>query len=180
MTASRPSTARAPRLAFTALVALFELAHLGWEQAHGGIVSHHLLADPTLPAIWNGWGLVLLPALAWIASARAFPFAARPWLPARSFAMGFGGAALAGIALSLAFSTGHEDAAGAVFLAVALAALAVRAYRPEVLLGFALGMAFTFGGILPLLIGGVLAAVSALAWFAVWPLLGRALASVRA
>lgn len=183
MDATAPTAARAiraPRIAFTALVALFEAAHLGWEQAHGGIVSHHLLNDPTMPALWNGWGLLLLPALAWIASAHAFPSATRPWAPERRFLLRLGAGLLAGTALSVAFSTGNEDAAGAVFLAVALAGLAVRAYRAEALLGFALGMAITFGGILPLLIGGVLAAVSAIAWFAAWPLLGRAVAALRA
>lgn len=180
MTAPAPHAAPAPRIAFTALVALFEAAHLAWEHLHGGIVSHHLLADPNLPAIWNGWGLLLLPALAWLASARLFGSTARPWRPRAPSAYGLAGAALAGIALSVAFGSGNADAAGAVFLAIAVVAIAVRAYRPELLLGFALGMAFTFGGILPLLIGGVLAAASAFAWLALWPVLRRAVSAVRA
>ncbi len=48
-------------------------------------------------------------------------------------------------------------------MAVAVVALFVRAYRPEYLLGFALGMALTFGGLLPVLIGGVVGLLSAAA-----------------
>lgn len=170
----------APRLAFTALVALAEAAHLAWEHAHGGIVSHHLLNDASLPALWNGWGLVLLPAMAWIASRRAFRASRARWIPDRGFLLHLGGGLLAGAALAAAFAFGGEEVAGVVFPGVVLAALVVRAYRIEYLLGFALGMAFTFGGVLPVLIGGCIALVSAVAWFGLWPLLGRVVAAVRA
>lgn len=168
-----------PRIVFTALVALAEALHLGWEHTHGGIVSHHLLNDPGLPALWNGWGLVLLPALAWIASRHAFGPGATRRMPDPLFLRRLGGALLAGLALSLAFMAGREDVAGAVLLAIALAALVVRAWRIEYLLGFALGMAYTFGGLLPVIIGGVIALVSALAWFAVRPLLRRGARALR-
>lgn len=174
-----PQSSIAPRLAFTGLVALAEAAHLAWEQAHGGIVSHHLLNDATLPALWNGWGLIVLPAIAWVASRRAFPAGAPRWMPRRAFLLRMGGALLAGVALSVAFAAGREHAAGALLLGIALASLAVRAYRVEYLLGFALGMAFVFGGLLPVLVGGAIALVSAAAWFGLWPLLRRAVAAVR-
>lgn len=179
---ARPDTRAptAPRLAFTALVALAEAVHLGWEHAHGGIVSHHLLNDASLPALWNGWGLVLLPAMAWMASRHAFRASGTRWIPERGFLLHLVGGLLAGLALAVAFSVGGEKAAGIVFPAIVLAALVVRAYRIEYLLGFALGMAFTFGGLLPVLIGGCIALVSIAAWFGLWPLLRRVAVAVRA
>ncbi|GAB2508648.1 hypothetical protein [Lysobacter humi (ex Lee et al. 2017)] len=165
-----PATPR--RAGFTLLVAALEAVHLGWEHTHGGIVSHHLLNDPTLPAIWNGWGLVLLPALAWMASRRLFGPNGRRG-PDGRVAAGLLGAALAGLALSAAFLAGREDLAGGVLVATAIAALVVRAYRVEYLLGFALGMTYTFGGILPVLIGSILALVSAASAFVLRPGLTR-------
>lgn len=172
-----PATPR--RAAFTLLVAALEALHLGWEHTHGGIVSHHLLNDPTLPAIWNGWGLVLLPALAWIASRRLFGPDGRRRRPEPRVVAGLLAAAVAGLALSAAFLAGREDLAGATLLLTALAALAVRAYRVEYLLGFALGMTWTFGGILPVLIGGVLALASAAAAFVLRPGLTRLMRALR-
>ena len=163
------------RLGFTVLVALAEAAHLLWEQLHGGIVSHHLLNDPTLPALWNGWGIVVLPVLAWVASSRAFDRTGTAWRLHRPFARRLLSALLAGLALSIAFEFGRENIAGMVLIGLLLSALAVRVYRVEYLLGFVLGMAVTFGALLPTLIGGCIALLSAVVWLGVWPLLARML-----
>ncbi|OHE83061.1 MAG: hypothetical protein A2579_02915 [Lysobacterales bacterium RIFOXYD1_FULL_69_11] len=152
-----------------------ETAHLAWEHLHGGIVSHHLLNDPTLPALWNGWGIVVLPVLAWVASSRAFQRTGTAWRLHRPFALRLLSALLAGLALSVAFAYGREDIAGMVLVGLLLSALAVRVYRVEYLLGFVLGMAFTFGALLPTLIGGCIALLSAAVWLGAWPLLRRAL-----
>ncbi len=167
------------RLGFTGAIALLEAAHLAWEHARGGIVSHHLLNDPALPALWNGWGLVLLPVLAWIASRHLFRPGGRGWRPHAPALSRLAAALGAGIALSVAFSLGREDAAGALFLAIALSAFAARVYRVEYLLGFVLGMALTFGALLPALIGGTIGLVSAIAWFGAYPLLTRVWSAAR-
>lgn len=160
----------AGRMTVTAVVALAEAAHLTWEWMHGGIVSHHLLGDPTLPALWNGWGLLVLPAIAWLASARLvnpgpLPHAGRAWQLDRPALRRLAGAMAAGIALSTAFTAGRSDVAGGLLLAIALSGLALRVYRIEYLLGFVLGMAWTFGALLPTLIGGAIALASAAVWF---------------
>ncbi len=169
-----PSRPLSARLGFTGLVVLAEAAHLAWEQLEGGIVSHDLLNDPALPSLWNGWGMVLLPALAWVASRRAFERTGRGWRMHPPLVLRLLCALAAGIALAAAFSAGREDLSGAIFLAVALSSLVARVYKPEYLLGFALGMALTFGGVLPMLIGGVIVLVSAIVWLGVYPLLRRA------
>lgn len=165
------------RLAFTAFVAFAEAAHLAIEHLHGGIARHHLLHDPTLPAVWNGWGLLLLPLLAWIASARAFRRPRTHWQLHRPFVMRACGALLMGGALSMAFSMGADGLAGVLFPGIALCGIALRAYRAEYVLGFVLGMAYTFGAVLPMVIGGGIALLSAVLWRVIVPLLGRAVAT---
>ena len=155
----------APRIAITALVAIAQAAHLAWEAAHGGIVSHHVLGDPSLPSLWNGWGLVVLPALAWIASLRLFRLSDRGWRPQPGALLRLAGAMAGGIALSVAFTAGRSDLAGYVLLALAVSAVAMRGYRVEYLLGFVLGMTWTFGALIPTIIGGAIAVASAVVWF---------------
>lgn len=156
------------RIAITAVVAVAEAAHLAWEAAHGGIVSHHLLGDPSMPALWNGWGLLVLPTIAWIASARLVRRSGRGWRLHSGTLLRLAGAIAGGIALSMAFTAGRSDLAGYVLLALAVSGVALRAYRVEYLLGFVLGMAWTFGALIPTIIGGAIAVASAMVWFGLW------------
>jgi hypothetical protein len=167
------------RVTFTAVVALAEAGHLAIEHLHGGIARHHLLNDPSLPAIWNGWGLLLLPLLAWFASARAFHRPRTRWRLQPRFMWRAGAAMLAGLALSVAFSTGATGVANALFPCIVLGGIALRGYRAEYVLGFVLGMAWTVGAVLPMLIGGCIALASAVLWRALVPGLGYAVARVR-
>ena len=167
---------RSWRAWLVAVVLLAELAHLVWEHLHGGIVSHHLLARPDLPAVWNGWGLVLLPALAWFVSGRVARRIARHAAPRRAERAAWLGSVIAaaiGAALSIAFVSGIEDAAFAVLVSALVLGLLLPAYRAECLLGFVLAMTFTFGAVLPLLIGGIVATVSAIAHLGLYALARR-------
>jgi hypothetical protein len=148
-----------PRLALAALALLAEALHLGWEALHGGIVSHHLLQRADLPALSNAWGLLVLPALAAWAARRwpRGPARARHWLPV---AWGFALPLALGAALSLAFGWQLQALTEALFFTLLLLALLLPAHRPESLFGFVWGMSWTFGAVLPALIGVVLAALS--------------------
>ena len=157
-------------------ICVAEAAHLVWEHLHGGIVSHHLLARRDLPAIWNGWGLVLLPALAWFASGRVSRRIAASRDPGRTVvhvAIGAAAGLLTGALLSAAFVQGREDLAGAVLVSAVALGVLLPAFRVECVSGFVVAMTFVFGAVLPLLIGSVVAAVSALAHRGVYPLLWR-------
>jgi drug/metabolite transporter (DMT)-like permease len=147
------------RLALAALALLAEALHLGWEAQHGGIVSHHLLQNADLPALSNAWGLLLLPALAAWAAGRLprRPATTRDWLPV---ALGFVLPLVCGAALSLAFSLKLQAVTEAIFFGLLLLAVLLPAHRPESLLGFVLGMSWTFGAVLPALAGGVIAGLS--------------------
>lgn len=152
-----PTTTR--RLQLAALALLAEALHLGWEALHGGIASHHLLQSADMPALSNAWGLLILPALAAWAAGRLPPAppAARDWLPV---AAGFAMPLLLGAALSLAFALKLQALTEAIFFGLLLLALLLPAHRPEQLLGFVLGMSWTFGAVLPTLVGGVIAGLS--------------------
>lgn len=146
-----------PRLQLAALALLAETLHLGWEALHGGIVTHHLLQRADLPGLSNAWGLLVLPALAAWAAGRLPPATAREgW----RFTFGFVLPLLLGATLSLAFTLQWQTLTETVFFGLLMLALLLPAHRPESLFGFALGMSWTFGALLPTLIGGVLAGLS--------------------
>jgi hypothetical protein len=164
------------RLFATALSLIVEVAHLGWEFTHGGVVSHHILNMPDMPAISNWWGLLLLPALTWFLAGHIIrrlnsekaPLTTTPIL---RLAGGFLGAFIAAILLSLAFTNGNEDAAFYVLIGMLLIALIVPVYRAEYLLGFVHGMIFTFGVVLPIVVGLIIAAISAFVHLSLRPII---------
>lgn len=153
-------TAAPPRLTLAALVLVAESLHLAWEALHGGIVTHHLLYRADLPGVSNAWGLLLLPALAAWAAGRlpAADATRREWLPVVT---GFVLPLLLGAALALSFELHLQELTAVIFMGLLpLLALLLPAHRPESLLGFVLGMSWTFGAVLPTVIGGVIAALS--------------------
>jgi len=163
------------RVYFTALVVLAELAHLAWEHFHGGVRSHHLLDRADLPAISNAWAALLLPAMAWFLSGRvqrritSKSQATRPVTVVVTFI-----AALLFDALFAGFFTyGYETVTGYLFQGLIVFALLLPLYRAECVLGFVLGMTFTFGAVLPTLVGSAIAALSAVAHLVIYPLLVR-------
>ena len=165
----------------TATVTLAESAHLAWEHFNGGVVSHHILNRADLPAISNAWGLLLLPALTWFLSGVALERVSASVgkdavsRPAASVVAGFAGALLLGILLSVCFTHDYERAASSLFLGMFVLALLLSVYRAECLLGFVLGMTFTFGAVLPTIIGSIIAMVSAAVHLGVRPVLVRLL-----
>ncbi len=168
------------RLYSTAVVALAELAHLAWEHFNGGVHSHHILNRSDLPAISNGWGALLLPALTWFLSGRIQRRVAlhpggteaASQLPAGVIA-GFIGSLLFGVLLAGSFTSGNETITSYLFLGMFLLALLLPVYRAECVLGFVLGMTFTFGAVLPTIVGSIIAAVSAVIHLYVRPALVR-------
>jgi hypothetical protein len=147
---------------------LAEVLHLGWEYTHAGVVAHHLLANPDLPAVSNWWGLLVVPLLVWHLVGRiqrrgATLVQAGSRERFRTLAqLRCAGALLWAAALSLSFMLGHP-AVSFIFFGAFVAALFWHVYRAEYVLGFALGMTFTFGAVLPVLIASVIALYSFLA-----------------
>lgn len=151
------------RLYFTAMVTLAMWSFLAWDHYHGGVPAHHILARKDLPAISNWWGGILLPALTWFLLYRIQKRIGKTnnqneeaSVNFKPILYGFTGALLFGVVLSAFFSSGNSDMPGYMILSIFPLALFFPIYRAECLLGFVIGMTFTFGGVLPIGIGSVL------------------------
>ena len=151
------------RLYFTAIAAIAIWALLAWNFFHGGIPRHHLLADKDLPSISNAWGALVIPLLSWILThfiqQRAFHKKAGIQDSAKvlqSELYGFAGALVFGAVLSAFFLFGYPDICGYMMLGLLASALFFPLYRAGCFLGYVLGMTFTFGAVLPTIIGTVL------------------------
>ena len=145
------------RAAFTVFALLFELAHLAWEHFNGGVLAHHLLNRADMPAISNWWGVLVIPALTWFLIGRIERRVSK-----RGVAMaGFLSALVYGAVLALAFTLNHA-ALTYIFLALFAISVIVPTYRAEYVLGFVLGMTFTFGAVLPTIVALVIASFSRL------------------
>ncbi|MYN03021.1 hypothetical protein GTP41_13005 [Pseudoduganella sp. DS3] len=147
------------RIKLAAGAALLVAATITWEYLNGGVLSHHLLAQPDLPSISNWWGLATLPALAWFLGGR---MERRSAAGTRAIPAGFALALLFGIGLSAFFRSSWPEAPGYMVMALPLIALAYPIYRAECVLGFVAGMCFVFGPILPMIAACIFAAVGAL------------------
>ncbi len=176
------------RIYLTVAVFLAEIGHLAWEHFHGGIASHHFLNRADMPAVSNAWGLLLLPVMSWflggIALRRSIATAAAATINApggqaeaaglaRGVFVGFFAGLLFGASLAATFSLGYQDVTSILFFGMLLLALVFRVYRAECVLGFVLGMTFTFGAILPALVASVTAVISAVAHRVLYPLARR-------
>ena len=156
------------RVGFTALVLVGIWSLLAWSYFHGGVPSHHLLADKDLPAFSNWWGGLVLPLLTWFLlyrlSKRVLSYtqpAASPVNFQPQVLYGFAGGLFFGILLSVFFTFAYTNLAEYLLYSILLLALFLPIYRAECLLGFVLGMTVTFGGVLPTGIGTVLLAMCA-------------------
>jgi hypothetical protein len=174
------------RLFFTALVTLAELAMLMWQHFNGGVQSHHILQRADLPAFSNWWGLVLLPVLTWFLTGRAQKRIAliasekeAASKRTKRVLAGFVASLTFGILLSIAFARGYESALSALLLCILLLGLLLPVYRAECVLGFVIGMTFTFGAIIPTIVGSIIAAASATIHLLVYANLVRLWTSVR-
>jgi hypothetical protein len=160
---------------FTVIVAVAVWSLLLWDHYHDGVPSHHLLASKDLPSFSNWWGGLLLPILTWFllyrVQKRIFKNVNLLYdVPNyQTVVYGFLGSFLFGGMLSMFFSFGNQDLPGYMLLALLPLALLLPVYRSECLLGFVIGMTFTFGGVLPTLIGLILVIVTSILYLFVRP-----------
>jgi len=148
----------------TLSVFFLTLLFILFEYFNGGVITHHLLAREDLPGISNWWGLVTVPLLSWIsilliskrrdAIIKLEPAQLENYdakiLKAFLFALLFG------ITASLMWKFNLANILRYFILTPILFAFFKPVYLPEYLLGFVIGMQFTFGGILPIIVGTVL------------------------
>lgn len=143
-----------------------------------------------MPAISNWWGAVLLPAMTWFlvgrihrrvqglegenGLAKTYPIAV---------IVGFAGSVVFGVLLSIFFATDHEAVLSYMVMSLLFLALLFPIYRAEYVLGFVLGMTFTFGAVLPTGFAALVALFASVLYQLVRPVLlhiGRWVAGKRA
>lgn len=130
----------------------------------GGVPSHSFMAREDMPSISNWWGLLTLPLLTWLTLGNVASRLERGAVTARAAVIGGVSAGLFGLLLAGSFSLGYAEIPRLQVRALPAIALFVPVYRAECLLGFVLALSYTFGGVLPLLIGSVFALIGAVAY----------------
>jgi hypothetical protein len=163
------------RLCLTGLVTIAIWSLLIWNFYHGGVPSHHLLAQENLPSFSNWWGGLSLPLLAWLLSYRVQKRdsgkdkdSKQANIPSH-VVYGFVGALLFGTVLSIFFTLGNEEIPFYMMMGLLALALFFPIYRAECFLGFVISMTFTFGGVLPIIIGAILILFGAVLYLLIRP-----------
>jgi hypothetical protein len=159
------------RLRFTITIALAIWSLLVWQYGHGGVPSHRFLARDDMPLISNWWGALTLPVLTWFLTGRIGHRLAQhvsdraatnsAW---RKIQVGYAVALVYAISLAAAFMTGHNDISSGLFQALPVLALFVPIFRAECVLGFVLGLTYSFGGVLPVFIATILSVIGAVVY----------------
>lgn len=164
------------RIYFSGIVTCAIWTLLAWNHYHGGVPSHHILANKDLPEISNWWGGLLLPLLTWFLLYRIQKRIIRhneenaeTSTYYNHILYRFAGSLLFGVLLSVFFTFGYSDVTGYMILGLFPLAMFFPIYRAECLLGFVMGMTFTFGAVLPTGIGCIFASVSAILYLLVRP-----------
>ena len=162
------------RIYITAIVFLAIWSLLTWNYFHGGVPSHSILAREDMPSISNWWCAVLLPSLTWSLLYRIqkritdHPTEKQTALkPPIGIVYRFVGALLFGIVLSIFFTLRMEEIPGYMVMSLFGLALFIPIYRAECLLGFVMGMTFTFGAVLPTGIGSIFVLIGAVLYWLV-------------
>jgi hypothetical protein len=149
------------RITATAVIAAADLALLLWQHSHGGVPNFHFFDRADMPAISNWWGGLLLPFMTWFLIGRTQRRIASQGEASKRYAViAFLCALLFGVLLTVFFTIGADQISNAMFLSLFPLALFLPIYRAECLLGLILGMAYTFGGVLPSIVGSVAAIIT--------------------
>jgi hypothetical protein len=166
------------QILLTSIVSVAIWSLLAWYNFNGGVPSHHILAREDLPEISNWWGGILLPLLTYLVLFRVqkrenLTNGKRPkflQIPLQVW-VGFLSALILGVVLSVFFTLGNTEIPEYLILSVFFISLFFPVYRAECILGFVIGMTFTFGAILPTGIGSILAIIAFLIHHLIRPLI---------
>ena len=162
-------------LVFLLLVSMAIWVLLLWNHFNGGIPRHHILADENLPQISNAWGAVLIPVLVWLTSKRVevrenLRNKSVKDIP-RKVIVKFLAGLLFGTGIALFFTLGVSAIPKILILLILITSLFSPIYRAESLLGFVLGMTYTFGAVLPTGVGAILCLIGFLIYNLIRPAL---------
>ncbi|OAQ41889.1 hypothetical protein A5893_01870 [Pedobacter psychrophilus] len=146
------------RIHFTVLVILFVWLNLIWDYFHTGVPTHHILQREDLPGVSNWWGGLAVPLISWFLLIRIAKRVNIKMAISNIYNPSiytFLGSLFFGIILSF-FFTISSNITGYMMIGLIFLSFFIQLYKAEFLLGFIIGMTYTFGGILPIAIGSLL------------------------
>ena len=147
------------RLQFTLMAVLFVSALLSVEFFTDGVVTHNLLASEDLPGISNWWGLLSLPLLAYLlfprsdaeqSSLAVFGFSSKT-------AIRFVVAIIYGASMAASFEFSYDQTTEIFLLMLFVIGVFLPLYRSEFVVGFVIGMSYTFGAVIPIGVAALVA-----------------------
>ena len=166
------------RLIITVIISILILGLLIWDYFHDGVPSHHILDQKNLPAISNWWSGILLPILTWILLGKIksrienqtkidsqYKSAITRVLVRFSIGLVFG------IILSVSFINNYKPFLDNVLYLLLILSFIVPIFFSEFILGFVLGMTYTFGAILPTAFILIMAAIGFVIYRFIRPLI---------
>ena len=162
----------------TGIVTIFILCFLGWEHLNGGVASHHILQQKSLPAISNWWSGLLLPVFTWFLLSRTEKRLDKQALQVKHthnlqdqvLKLFIAGLVL-GALIATSFTNGYSVILDNVPYIILMLSFIIPIYYAEFILGFILAMTFTFGAILPTVFILLLAAIGMLTYKFIRPLI---------
>lgn len=139
----------------TALATLFIFSLLLWDHFHGGVPNHNILHQAELPAISNWWGGLFIPVFTWFLLGRVqkrintqAKQESKNRLVNKSWIIFTCGLTF-GVLLALAFENEFQKFLDLIPFLLVVLCLVIPIFYAEFILGFVLGMTYTFGAILP-------------------------------
>ena len=144
------------KLTLTVAAAILAALFILWEYFNGGVVTHYPLADANNPGISNWWGLLTFPLLTWIvliivekrkSKTDGTESTSNSIVLQKSY---FISGLAFGLFMGVLWEFGQEELLQYLILLPWVISLFLRIHLPETTLGFVLGMAYTFGGVLPI------------------------------
>jgi hypothetical protein len=170
-----------PRIFLTGTITVLIFGLLLWQYFHSGVPSHHILQQKDLPEISNWWGGLLLPVLTWIVSGRIEKRLSKQASLTQEpknqnfktiglFLLGL----ILGISIAVSFTNDYKLFLDNVLYVFLVLSLIFPLYYAEFILGFILGMTYTFGAILPTVFILIIAALGFLIYQFIRPLMLRA------
>lgn len=168
------------RIVFVGMVTVLIVGLLLWEYFHNGVPSHHILDRKDLPEISNWWGGLLLPFLTWFLSGRIKKRLhdqnsliqqdnRQNFKISMLFLLGL----ILGILIAVSFTNNYYLFLDNVLYILLVLSLVFTIYYSEFILGFILGMTYTFGAILPTIFILIIAALGFLIYKFIRPIILR-------
>jgi len=162
------------------VVTIFIFGFLSWEHFNGGVTSHHLLGQEDFPSISNWWSGLLLPILTWFLLSRIEKRldkqASHTQQTNNSISKVFWfflTGVIFGILLSISFMNEYKPFLDNVLYILIALSFIIPIYYSEFILGFILGMTFTFGAIIPTLFILIMAVIGLVIYKFIRPIILR-------